>query len=96
MSTNNNINSFAENMRKTIAQQTNELSLLSAMQRSLTTNDTFVTYEYQDIQGTNSRYQLPSYASIVNRLKSVEESLNTISTGKGTINLNDGSRRTIK
>lgn len=37
MSTNNNINSFAENMRKTIAQQTNELSLLSAMQRSLTT-----------------------------------------------------------
>ena len=96
MSTNNNINSFAENMRKTIAQQTNELSLLSAMQRSLTTNDTFVTYEYQDTQGTNSRYQLPSYASIVNRLKSVEESLNTISTGKGTINLNDGSRRTIK
>ena len=96
MSTNNNINSFAENMRKTIAQQTNELSLLSAMQRSLTTNDTFVTYEYQDTQGKNSRYQLPSYASIVNRLKSVEESLNTISTGKGTINLNDGSRRTIK
>lgn len=90
-----NINSFAENMRKTIAQQANELSLLTAMQRSLTTNDTFVTYEYQDTQGTNSQYQLPSYASIVNRLKSVEESINSLSTGKGTVNLNDGSRRTI-
>lgn len=91
----NNINSFAENMRKTIAQQTNELSLLTAMQRSLTTNDTFVTYEYQDTQGTLSQYQLPSYASIVNRLKSLEESVNSISNGKGTINLTDGSRRTI-
>ena len=53
------------------------------MQRSLTTNDTFVTYEYQDVQGSNSQYQLPSYASIVNRLKSVEESINSLSTGKG-------------
>ena len=91
-----NINSFAENMRKTIAQQANELSLLSAMQRSLTTNDTFVTYEYQDVQGSNSQYQLPSYASIVNRLKSVEESINSLSTGKGQINLTDGSRRTLQ
>lgn len=93
---NQNINSLAENMRKTIAQQTNELALLSAMQRSLTSNDTFVTYEHQDAQGTNSKYQLPSYVSIVNRLKALEESVNSISTGKGQINLTDGSRRTIK
>lgn len=90
-----NINSFAENMRKTITQQVNELSLLTAMQRSLTTNDTFVTYEYQDSQGTMSQYQLPSYASIVNRLKSLEESINSLSTGRGQININDGSRRTV-
>ncbi|MBO6272008.1 hypothetical protein J6O48_04430 [bacterium] len=65
------------------------------MQRSLTTNDTFVTYEYQDSQGTMSQYQLPSYASIVNRLKSLEESINSLSTGRGQININDGSRRTV-
>ena len=94
--TQNNINSFAENIRKTIANQVNELSLLTAMQRSLTTNDTFITYEYQDIQGKNSQYQLPSYASIVNRLKALEESVNSLSTGKGQINLTDGSRRTVK
>lgn len=94
--TQNNINSFAENIRKTISNQVNELSLLTAMQRSLTTNDTFVTYEYQDIQGKNAQYQLPSYASIVNRLKALEESVNTLSTGKGQINLIDGSRRTVK
>ena len=74
----------------------NELSLLTAMQRSLTTNDTFITYEYQDIQGRNSQYQLPSYASIVNRLKALEESVNSLSTGKGQVNLTDGSRRTVK
>ena len=91
----NNINSFAQNMRNVIGQQANELSMLTALQRSLTTNDTFVTYEYQDVQGKNSRYQLPSYASIVNRLKSLEESVNSLSTGHGTINLTDGSRRTI-
>ena len=91
----NNINSFAQNMRNVIGQQANELSMLTALQRSLTTNDTFVTYEYQDVQGKNSQYQLPSYASIVNRLKSLEESVNSLSTGHGTINLTDGSRRTI-
>lgn len=91
-----NISSFAENMRKTIAQQANELSMLSAMQRSLTTNDTFVTYEYQDAQGTNSKYQLPSYATLINRLKALEESINSLTTGKGTVSLRDGSRRTVK
>jgi hypothetical protein len=83
-------------MRKTISSQANTLSLLTAMQRSLTTNDTFVTYEYQDVQGTSSQYQLPSYASIVNRLKALEESVDSLSTGKGQINLTDGSRRTVK
>ena len=92
----NNINSFEENMRRSISQQVNALSLLTAMQRSLTTNDTFVTFEYQDVQGKGSQYQLPSYASIVNRLKAVEESLNSLSTGKGQLNLVDGSRRTLK
>ena len=94
--TQENINSFAQNIRRTIANQTNELALLTAMQRSLTTNDTFVTYEYQDIQGKNAQYQLPSYASIVNRLKALEESVNSMSTGKGQVNLIDGSRRTVK
>ena len=92
----NNINSFAQNMRNVVGQQVNQLSQLAAIQRSLTTNDTFVTYEYQDTQGKNSQYQLPSYASIVNRLKSLEESINSLSTGRGTINLTDGSRRIIK
>lgn len=91
-----NINSFAENMRKTIAQQTNQLSLLTAMQRSMTTNDTFVTYEYQDAQGTMSQYQLPSYASIVNRLKSLEENINSLTAGRGQLSLLDGSRRMIQ
>lgn len=91
-----NINSFAQNMRNVIGQQANQLSYMAAIQRSLTTNDTFVTYEYQDTQGNNSQYQLPSYASIVNRMKALEESINSLSTGRGSINLTDGSRRILK
>ena len=89
-------NSFAENMRKTIAQQANELSLLAAMQRSMTTNDSFVTYEHQDTEGKNTQYQLPSYPTVINRLKSLEESINSLITGKGSISLKDGSRRIVK
>lgn len=90
------ISSFAENVRKTLAQQANELSLLTAMQKSMTTNDSFVTYTHQDAQGTDAQYQLPSYATIVNRLKALEESINSLTTGKGSISLKDGSRRTVK
>lgn len=91
----NNINSFSENMRKTIAQQANEIALLSAMQSAITTNDTFVSYNFENHKGEKTEYELPSFISIQNRLKSLEQSLNNLVKGKGTINLEDGSRRTI-
>ena len=91
-----NINSFSENMRKTIAQQANELALLAAMQQSITTRDTFVTYDFEDHRGNKKTFELPSFISIANRLRSLEETINTLAKGKGSISLEDGSRRTIK
>jgi hypothetical protein len=38
---------------------------------------------------------LPSYDALVNRLRSVEESIRSLQTGQGEIQLNDGSRRKI-
>lgn len=89
------INSFSQNMGTVVAQSANTLSLMTAMQNAITKNDTFVTYDYTGNDGTTIQYQLPSYDSVVNRLRAVEESINSLNTGKGTINLTDGSRRTI-
>ena len=97
MANTKNINSFSENMRKTITAQTNILALLASLQKSMTTNDTFVQYEYDDINGNNTKtYELPSYTTIMNKVAAIEESLKNLSKGKGTIKLDDGSRRNIK
>lgn len=94
---NKNVNSFSENMRKTITAQTNILSLLSSIQKSMTTNDTFVQYEHDDINGNDTKvYELPSYNTIINKLSAIEKSISNLSSGKGTINLTDGTRREIK
>ena len=94
---NKNVNSFSENMRKTITAQTNTLSLLAAIQKSMTSNDTFVQYEYDNINGNETKvYELPSYNTIINKLSAIEKSLSNLNAGKGTINLSDGSRREIK
>jgi hypothetical protein len=89
------INSFSQNMNRTVQQQANTLAMLTAMQKSLTTNDTFVTYDYQGSDGQTIRYQLPSYDSLINRLKAVEESINSLNSGRGSVNLEDGSRRLV-
>lgn len=91
-----NINSFAENMRQTVVNQTNHLALLTAMQKAITSNDTFVTFGYEDANGMENQYQLPSYVSVVNRLKSVEESINSLTNGNGVVNITDGTRRVVK
>ena len=93
---NKNINSFAQNVNKVVEQGTNTISLLGAMQQSMTTNDTFVTYDYKKDNGDTIRYQLPSYDSIVNRVHSIEKSIESIVSGKGIVNIEDGTTRTVK
>ena len=92
----NNINSFAENMRKTITAQTNALSLLESIQKAISTKDTIVQYDYENLKDSSIvRYQLPSYTSINNRLKALERNMSNLSAGRSTLSLNDGSRRQI-
>lgn len=93
---NKNINSFAQNVNKVVEQGANAISLLGAMQQSMTTNDTFVTYDYNTDDGETIRYQLPSYDSIVNRVHAIEKSIESIVSGKGMVNLEDGTTRTVK
>lgn len=91
-----NINSFSQNINQVVKQQANELARIAAVQKSMTTNDTFVTYDYEDESGQTIRYQLPSYEAVMNRLRAVEESIMSLNNGRGAINLQDGSRRTLQ
>ena len=91
-----NINSFAENMRRTITAQTNTLNLLNSIQNAISSNDTFITYDYEQLKdGSVNTYQLPSFISLNNRLKAIENNLQNIATGKATLTLNDGTNRKI-
>lgn len=65
----------------------NTLAMLEAQQKSLTTNDSFVTFDYTTPDGETVQYQLPSYDSVVNRLKALEESINSLNNGYGAVNL---------
>ena len=49
----NNINSFAENMRRTITAQANALSLLESIQKSISTKDTIVQYDYENLKDSS-------------------------------------------
>ena len=92
----NKINSFAENMRKTITAQTNALALLESIQKSISTKDTVVQYDYENLKDSSvTTYQLPSYISVTNRLKALERNMSNLSAGRSTITFNDGSRRQI-
>ena len=91
-----NINSFSQNINAITKNSVNTLAMLEAQQQAMTTNDTFTTFDYEGENGEKLSYQLPSYAAIINRLKAVEESIESLHKGYGTINLEDGSRRTIR
>lgn len=92
-----NINSFAENMRRTVTAQKNTLNILQSMQNAVTTHDTFVAFDYENLKdGSVNSYQLPSYTAITNRLEAIETNFQNMAAGKASITLNDGSRRQIK
>lgn len=85
-----NINSFAENMRQTVINQSNTLSLLTGIQKSIISDSAYVTYGVTNKNGDTSTYQIPSYVSIVNRLNAVENSINSLLQGKGTVSFKNG------
>jgi hypothetical protein len=69
---NTNINSFSQQMNRTVDQQANQLAMLRAVQESMVSNDAYVTFDYTDDNGKTLSYQIPSYDSVVRRLQAVE------------------------
>ena len=65
------ISSFNENLKHTLAQQNNMLGILQSLQKSMTSNDSFIDYDFDQGDGTSTTFQLPSYTSLLNRLQSL-------------------------
>lgn len=89
---NSGLNSFSENMRQVIIAQTNQLSLLTAFQKSMTDNAMYTTYNFNEADNTYHEFQLPTFASIHNRITNIENSLESLLTGRGTITTDDMTR----
>lgn len=92
------ISSFNENLKHTLAQQNNMLGILQSLQKSMTSNDSFIDYDFDQGNGVNTTFQLPSYTSLLNRLQALEKSIQELSSGKAIIHLSDSNdvQRTLK
>lgn len=91
-----NINSFNEDMRQVIMNQTNHLAYLAALQKSMTDNDMFTSYDVEKSDGTYDTYQIPTYTSLMNQIEAVKNSIESLNRGVGTVTLNDGTRRQVQ
>ena len=90
--------SFNENLKYTLTQQNNMLSILQSLQKSMTSNDSFIDYDFDQGNGVNTTFQLPSYTSLLNRLQALEKTIQELSSGKAIIHMSDVNdvQRTLK
>ena len=89
MQNNKQYSSFTANIQTVLKNQANQLSLLSSMQQALISDNKYISYTYQDADGYEHTYTLPSYGMILNELEAVKQSINNLLTGQGTIRLGD-------
>lgn len=83
-----NTNTFIENLNKLTKEASDVLSYAEAMNEAMTGNSDTVT--------SPDGLTLPSYPNVLNRLKRVEKTVSTFTSGKGTVETDDGTYRKIK
>ena len=91
-----NINSFAENINNLVQTTNNQISILNAIQESVTSDANSVRATVVDNDNKEYVMEIPSWTSITKQVEAFRNSLNTILQGKGIISLGDGSNRTVK
>lgn len=91
-----NINSFAENINNLVQTANNQLSILNAIQESVTSDANSVKASVTDNENNEYVVEIPSWTSITKQVEAFRNSLNTILQGKGIITLGDGTNRTVK
>lgn len=83
-----NTNTFIENLNKLTKEASDVLSYAEAMNEAMTGNSDTVT--------SPDGLTLPSYPNVLNRLERVEKTVSTFTSGKGTVETDDGTYRKIK
>ena len=89
---NKNINSFADNVSKLVKSTNNAIASLNALNETMTTENDTVSIELEE--GNN--IQIPSYANLIHRMKTVENTVDSFSSGNGVVKLADGTHRYVK
>lgn len=88
---NKNINSFSDNIAKLVKETNVAIASLNAINETITTDSEVVNLELSE-----GNIQLPSYNSLINRIKNVENTVDSFSSGNGMVKLADGTHRYVK
>ena len=87
-----NINSFADNVAKLVKETNTAIASLNAINETMTTDKDVVNIELSG----EGNIPLPSYNSLINRIKNVENTVDSFSSGSGIVKLTDGTHRYVK
>lgn len=88
---NKNINSFSDNVANLVKETNNAIASLNALNETMTTESDFV-----NIKLSEGDIQIPSYSNLINRIKNVENTVDSFSSGNGVVKLVDGTHRYIQ
>ena len=88
-------NSFTENVNQITKNTNTTLEVLNSINKSLVTDKTEVTISIPTKEGEKT-FQMPSYNHIINKLNSMQNSMNSFINGFGTVELEDGTKREVK
>lgn len=92
----NNINTFAENVNNLVKNTNIALETLNSINESLITdNDTVTLTVPSDTSIGIQTYEIPAYKSIINKLDSTVNTVETFVNGSGIAETNDGTYRQI-
>lgn len=92
----NNINTFSENVNKLVKNTNVALEALTSLNESLITNNDTVNINVPSEDGTIATYKIPSYNSIIKKLNTTNNTVDTFVNGSGIAETLDGTYRQIK
>lgn len=94
-----NINSFAENMKRVVIAENNQLNILNSLQQGLLSEqDRIPTVITDTVTGESRTMELPTITTVNRKVDALQESISTLMEGKGSLRVGDnaGSAFSVK
>ena len=86
-----NNNSYAENLSNLIKKSNDAISILSGINESIISDKDVVNINVGD-----TSVAIPSFNNVLNKVKNIENTVSTFTSGNGTVKLLDGSYRSVE